>query len=223
MKKEFKALVVEDHAMFRQVVVRILLDRMSFVEVVEAGDCATARGAFDADAFDLVVLDFDLPDGDGLELAKEFTKGDPRLRVAAISAQVDDFTLSRVLDSGVMAFIDKVADDLDRLHQALNDVMDWRMYFSRSVHEAQIRERSKGDSFSKLLTDKELEVMRYFGLGLRNDEIAPKIGVEAVTVQGHRKSVMKKLNVSSAPELMRISLRYGFTRVSDIHRQRAED
>lgn len=223
MKEEFKALVVEDHAMFRQVVVRILMDRLSFVDVVEAGDCATAREAFETGTFDLVVLDFDLPDGDGLQLAKEFTKADPRLRVAAISAQVDDFTLSRVLDSGVMAFIDKVEDDLDRLHQALKDVMQWRMYFSRSVHEAQMREKSETNSYAKLLTDKELELMRFFGLGLRNDEIAPKIGVEAVTVQGHRKSVMKKLNVSSAPELMRMSLRYGFTRVSDIHRQRDED
>ena len=223
MGERLRALVVEDHRMFRQVVARLLKDQLFFEEVVESGDCATARRHFAADAFDLVVLDFDLPDGDGLELASEFTKADPRLRVAAISAQIDDYTLSRVLDSAVMAFIDKIDDDLERLGQALKDVMDWRMYFSRRVHDAQIREKIDANAFQKQLTDKELALMRYFGLGLRNEEIAPKAGVEAVTIQGHRKSVMKKLGVSSAPELMRLSLRYGFTRVSDIHRQHAED
>lgn len=223
MKKDLRALVVEDHAMFRQLVGRILTDRLSFTEVIEGEDCAAARGCFKPGVFDLVVLDFDLPDGDGLELAAEFTTADPRLRVAAISAQVDDYTLTRVLDSGVMAFIDKTEDDLDRLRQALKDVMDWRMYFSRSVHEAQMREKTAVTAFTKQLTDKEIALMRYFGLGLRNEEIARRVGVEAVTIQSHRKSVMKKLGVSSAPELMRMALRYGFTRVSDIHRQSDED
>jgi two-component system response regulator NreC len=223
MKKRLKALVVEDHAMFRNVVVRTLLDKLKFDEVNEAGTCTLAKETFAPDVFDLVVLDFDLPDGNGLDLAALFTAADPRLRVAAVSAQTDDFTLTRVLDSGVMAFIDKTEEDLDRLTQAITDVMEWRMYFSRSVHEAQMREKLDPAAFSKRLTEKETSLMRFFGMGMRNEDIAPHLGVEAVTIQGHRKSVMKKLGVSSAPELMRLALRHGFTRLSDIHRPLDED
>lgn len=218
-----KALVLEDQVMFRDLLSNLLRDRLKFREVVEAETCAQARDAFALDSFDLVVLDIDLPDGDGLELAGVFTRADPRLRVVTVSSQVDEHTLSRVLDSGAMAFVDKTADNLARLESALRDVMDWRMYFSRNVHEIQMRQRNDPRNYTKLLTDKELALMRDFGLGLKNEEIAEQRGVEVTTVKGHRKAVMRKLRIGTSLELMRFALAKGFTRVSDIHRQPAGD
>ncbi len=212
-----KALVIEDQMMFRDVVVSLLRERLGCKEVTTGASCAAAREVFVPDRFDLAVLDLDLPDGDGLELARDFTLRDPHLRVLAISAQTDAYTLSRVLDSGAVGFVDKTQEDLVHLEKALREVLEWRMYFSRSVHDSLVQRRRDPKGFDKLLTEKETELMKYFGLGLRNEEIAPRAGIEASTVHGHRRAVMRKLGLSSSLQLMRYALLTGFTRVSDIH------
>jgi DNA-binding NarL/FixJ family response regulator len=218
-----KALILEDQVMFRDLLGTLLRDRLKFSEITHTGTCAEAREHFSPRAYDLVAMDLDLPDGDGLDLAREFTSADPHLRVVAISSRIDEHTLSRVVESGAMAFIDKTADDLKRLESALRDVMDWRMYFSRSVHDIQIRQREDPQSYAKVLTEKELAMLKLFGLGLSNQDIADREGVELSTIQGHRKSVMRKLQVGTSLELMRFAIAKGFTRVSDIHRQLAAD
>lgn len=86
-----------------------------------------------------------------------------------------------------------------------------------------MRQRADPKSFAKLLTDKELKLMGDFGLGYSNQEIAELRDMEVATVQGHRKSVMRKLNIRTSLGLMNYAIRTGFTRVSDIHRQHAAD
>lgn len=218
-----KALVLEDQMMYRDLVVTLLTERLNFTEVDAYGFRREAREAFAPNLFDLIVLDFDLPDGDGLELAEEFSTLDPRVRILTISGQTDDYTLSRVLHSGAMGFVDKTQDDVKHLEHAMREVMDWRMYFSRSVHEAVVNERRNPESFAKLLTEREIKLLKLFGQGLRNEEIAPQLDIEVSTVQSHRKSVMKKLGVRSSLELMRYALSKGFTRVSDILQQPVAD
>lgn len=218
-----KALVLEDQMMFRDLLCGLLRDRLGFSEVDAVGTCAEAQAHFEGGKYDLVVLDIDLPDGDGLQITRQLTDIDPRLRVVAVSSQIDEYTLNRVIDSGAMAFVDKTQDDLKRLESALRDVMDWRMYFSRSVHECQLVMRNDPKAFDRLLTDKEIELMSLFGLGLRNEEIAEIVQIGVTTVQGHRKAVMKKLDIGTSLELMRYALAKGFTRVSDIHRRHGED
>lgn len=218
-----KALVLEDQQMFSDLLCSLLRERLKFKEVEAVGTCAEARSLFAPDRYELAVLDFDLPDGNGLDLARDFTEADPRLRVVTVSGQIDEFTLSRVIDSGAMAFVDKVNDGLKHLEQAMIEVMDWRMYFSRSIHDSQMSLRRDPKAYNKLLTDKEIELMYLFGLGLSNDEIATRLQAGKTTIEGHRKSVMRKLGLKSSLGLMRYALSKGFTRVSDIHRQLGED
>jgi two-component system response regulator NreC len=218
-----EALVVEDHAIFRDLLVTLLEDRVGFTSVCGAITCNDARQAFEAGKFDLVLCDVDLPDGDGLALADEFARADPRLRILAVSGQIDEFTLSRVLHSAVIGFVDKTEDDLKSLEQAVRDVLDWKSYYSRSVQQFKVMERVNPHLVSKMLTDRELELMRYFGLGLRNEEIAKEVGGSPSTIQGHRRNIMAKLELKTTPDLIRLCLKTGFTRTSDIVRRSAED
>lgn len=218
-----EALVIEDHAIFRDMLVTLLEDRVGVETVVAAGDCAEAKKQFRPDRFDLVLCDVDLPDGDGLSLADEFARVDPRLRILAISGQIDEITLSRVLHSAVIGFVDKTEEDLKSLERAIRDVLDWRSYYSRSVQQYKVMERVNPYLVSKLLTDRELELMRYLGMGLRNEEIAKEVGGAASTIQGHRRNIMSKLEIKTTPELIRLCLKTGFTRTSDILRRSDAD
>lgn len=218
-----RALVIEDHAMYRDVLSSLLKERFAAVEVRTADTVSAGRKLFHPNELDLVILDIDLPDGDGLELADEFALADPRLRIMAVSGQCDEYTLSRVLNCGVIAFVDKVKEDLKTLEHAIGEVMEWRTYFAMSVHQVKLAQKMDPKSFSKLLTEREIELMRYFGVGLRNEEIGELLNLSDQTVQGHRRNVIRKLGVSGTSELIRFAIRKGFTRVSDILRQSDED
>lgn len=218
-----KVLIVEDHAMFRDVLEGILVDRLGCKRVTGAATCKEARALFAEKPWEMVVCDVDLPDGDGLELADEFAMKNPRLRIIAVSGQTDEYTLSRVLHSGVMGFVDKTRENLKTLEHALREVMAWRTYYAMSVHQHKLAEKMDPGFYSKILTNKELELMPYFGVGLRNDEIADLLGLANQTIQVHRRNLMKKLGIGSTPELVRYAFRTGFTRASDMIRQGVED
>lgn len=218
-------LIVEDHAMFRDVLEGLLRDRLDCRHTIGVATCAEAREHFaeESESWDMVICDVDLPDGDGLELADEFAMKNPRLRILAVSGQSDEYTLSRVLHSGVIGFVDKTQENLRTLEHALREVMEWRSYYAMSVHQHKLAERINADSFTKILTDRELQLMRYFGVGMRNEEIAEVVGLSNQTIQGHRRNVMRKLKVASSPELVRYAFRTGITRASDMIRQSSED
>lgn len=218
-----EVLIVEDHAMFRDVIEGVLTDRLGCKLVLGAGTCESAREEFAKRHFDLVVCDIDLPDGDGLSLADEFAAKDPRLRILAVSSQVDELTLSRVLHSAVIGFVDKTKETLKSLEHALYEVSEWRTYYAATVHQYKMAERMNPHAFNKLLTEKEMEMMRYFGVGLRNEEIAEVTGLSVHTIHSHRRNVISKLGLSGSHDLVRYAFRKGFTRASDMIRRGAGD
>ncbi len=208
--------------MFRDLIEGILVDRLKCHEVIGVDSCQAARELFTTRHFDFVVCDIDLPDGDGLELAEEFAQHDPRLRMLAVSSQVDEFTLSRVLDSPVIGFVDKTRENVNSLEHALREVSQWRTYYAASVHQYKMAERANPNAFSKLLSEKEMEMMRYFGVGLRNEEIAHRTGLSIHTIHSHRRNIISKLGLSGSHELIRQAFRMGFIRASDMIRQSSE-
>lgn len=218
-----KALVVEDHAMFRDMMCTLLRDRIGFTSVLEGEDCATAKAHFAPDTFDLVVCDIDLPDGDGLTLANSFTQADPRLRVLAVSSQTDEATLSRIKSSGVIGFVDKTKESVSGLEHAIREVLAWHTYYSVAVHAHTMEERSNQRLITNQLTEREVELMHYFGLGLHNEEVAKRVGLTENTIQGYRRNIMRKLQIKSTPALIREAIRSGFTRRSDMLRPSDED
>lgn len=209
--------------MFRDVIEGILRERLAFQHVVGVGSCETAREAFAQNSFDLVVCDIDLPDGDGLELADEFSKKRPDLRMLAVSSQTDEYTLFRVLRSMVIGYVDKTRESIQSLEHALREVSEWRTYYAATIHQYKIAERLDPHAFSKLLSDKELMLMRYFGVGLRNEEIAEKTGLSEHTIHSHRRNILNKMDLSGSHELVRFAFSKGFTRASDMIRQSASD
>ncbi len=209
-------LIVEDHFMFREVISAIVKDRIGarIVEATEKG--AVALECFEAnlESVDIVLLDLDLPDMDGMELAEKMIQLEPRKRLLAVSSQCDEYTLFRVLRSGLFGFIDKTKQSLDELEHGIREVMEWRPFYSASVHQTNLSQLADPRSFPKILTPREQELLRYFGVGMRNEEVASIMGLSTQTAQGHRRNIMQKLGVSSTPELIRYALKMGFSRVS---------
>jgi len=212
-------LIVEDHQMFRDILVHVVRDQMKIASVEACVDGASAVEAFARIRPDLVVLDLDLPDMDGFAVAEKILALEPRQRIVAVSSRHDTFTLYRVLRSGLFGFIDKTAQSLDELRHGLTEAMAWRPFYAAAVHQTNLAQMADPRAFSKILSPREQEMLALFGVGLSNEEIGRMKGLSVMTVQTHRRNVLSKLGLSGSIELIQYALRTGFTHVSDILRK----
>ena len=110
-----RVLIIDDHAAFRAAA-RELLERGGFAVVAEADGAQAGRAAVQAVAPDAVVLDVNLPDGNGIDLCRALTAADPALAVLLVSADAGNGRWAS--DCGAVAFVAKVrlaSADLDGL------------------------------------------------------------------------------------------------------------
>lgn len=213
-----RTLIVDDQALFRDMLVKVCELVLGFREVVAVGMGADAVGALETLDFDLVILDIDLPDLDGFAITEKIARDHPRIRVLGLSAFCDDFTIYRVLNSDMHGFVDKSEQTVDSLGTAIHAVSSGKYFFTEVVRRVQHELRANPLAFPKLLTDKEYAILGLIGLGLDNDAIGSRLEISPNTAQWHRKQIMRKLNIHSVAELVVYAADKGFSRLGRTHR-----
>jgi DNA-binding NarL/FixJ family response regulator len=199
--------------MVREMLLQTCASALPSANLAEAGDCAEARLRLRSAPPDLVVLDLELPDGDGLALVPELFAAAPSVRVIALSSHTDEFTLHRAQEARVHGFVDKKEQPLRVLGEAIAAVLDGKVYFSPLVQRLRATLRADPAAFNKLLSEREQEILGLCGLGHSNEEIGELLGLSSNTVKNHRRSIMAKLGLHGTPKLMRYAVEKGFTRV----------
>ncbi len=183
-------------------------------EVIEyASDASEALERCRTVVPDLILLDLELPDGDGLDVLPELRTLAPGAKIIALSSHTDEVTVHRVLQAHIEGFVDKNGQPMAILRDAVKTVMDGRRYLSPVVREVWQRLRDQPGAFNKLLSDREQEILALIGRGYTNTEIADRLGLRAITVQNHRCNIMAKLDIHSTAHLIRYATEKGFTRL----------
>ncbi len=208
-----KIVVIEDQTMIRDLLVWACRSAFSPKSIGQASDAAGALKECAQINPDLIILDLELPDRDGLELLPELRRLAPSAKVIALSAHTDEVTVHRVLQSQIEGFVDKNGQPMDILRDAVTTVMEGRRYLSPVVREVWKRLRDAPAAFNKLLSDREQEVLALVGRGYTNTEIADQLGLRVITVQNHRCNIMAKLGIHSTSHLIRYATEKGFTRL----------
>ncbi len=209
-----KIVIVEDQTMVRDLLVRACQSTFAQATVEQAADGAQALERCKALPPDLILLDLELPDGDGLDWLPKLHAVAPGAKVIILSSHTDDVTVHRVMQKHVEGFVDKNSQPMEMLREAVQKVMDGLRYLSPAVREVWSRLRDEPEAFSKILSDREQEILGFVGRGLTNSEIAEVLGLRAVTVQNHRCNIMTRLGIHSTSHLIRYANDKGFTRVS---------
>ncbi len=207
-----KLAIVEDQELFRRLLVGLCGAQFGFSVVCEAGTVAEALERIPPARPDLVLLDLQLPDGDGLDVAVKLFEHMPDLRILALTSLRDEVTIHRIRSMGIQGFVDKNVQKPEILRNAIEAVASGRVYFAEVVQQVQQAMRADPVAFSKVLSDREQELMHLLGRGLSNEEAAAQMGLTAWTVHSHRRNIMKKLGANTQAELMRYALRKGFVR-----------
>jgi len=159
---------------------------------------------------DLVILDLGLPDMSGFSVAAELAAHRLPCRVLLLSGNLTEIAASRLFRSPIHGCLLKSsAHDLELKH-AMQELAAGRNYFPEEVLATVTSARKAPGHFSKILSDREIELLQYFGYGWSNDRIARYTGISPATVRTHHQNILIKLNLHGREELMRWAMKKGF-------------
>jgi DNA-binding NarL/FixJ family response regulator len=210
-----KLLIVEDQHLIRDMLV--LACRRAYPEAF-IHEASTARECIDQFRLvepDLILLDILLPDGDGITLADQLRQTDNRVRIIALSSNLNEYTLHRAQFAGINGFVDKNVQTFEVVREAIATVMDGRPYICSEVRETRSRMRESARCFSNLLSNREMELLVQIGRGCTNDDIGRAFGLSTKTVCNHRQNIMNKLGINSSVQLLRYAVEKGFAQAPD--------
>ncbi len=207
-----KIAVIEDHALMRDLLLRVCREVSRGTKAVGAADAASGVKLCAREKPDIIILDLALPDRDGLDMLDELLAASPKSKIVGLSGYVDEFTMHRVLGSRLHGFVDKNEHTSGQLAAALRSVIGGERYFSASAQRAWLSLRSDPAAFNKVLSVREQNLMRLFGQGLGNEQIAGLVNLSELTVRNHRCRIMAKLGLRTSAELISYAFEKGFVR-----------
>ena len=204
--------LADDHALVRQGFRRILEDEMDIEVIGEAGGGAEAIDLDQRLEPDVVVLDMNMPEINGLHAAIEILRRRPDRPILMLSMYDDVQYVRNALNAGIKGYILKNALETD-LIRAVRAVAAGKRFLSPELASAidgpPGAEAAAEDERFAQLSAREIQVLRLIAMGRTNREIGKLLGVSANTVAVHRTNLMATLGVHKAAELVLIAVRKG--------------
>jgi DNA-binding NarL/FixJ family response regulator len=220
-----KVLVVDDHALIRDALRRVLEQLEREVTVFEAGDCGQAFRVIEAQPdLDLVLLDLNLPGMQGLAALTELRTRYPAVSVVVVSAANDRVSVTKALDHGAMGYIPKSSSN-EVLASALRLVVSGGIYIPAEILGRSEPQMGPGNLESPApdaggspprllpsdlgLTERQAQILILLMQGKSNKLICRELDVAESTVKNHVTHVLKTLNVTSRTQAVIAAARMG--------------
>jgi len=164
----------------------------------------------------LVVLDIQMPDMDGIEATKQIKEKFPNVEVLILSMFNQSSYIDAVLEAGASGYVLKNKGSKD-LVAAIQAIVAGEDYFSPEVIQTMVEAKRKpiaktGTGIEVKLTPREIEVMEFIADGLTSPEIATKLFRQTSTIEAHRRSLLEKLGLKNSFMLVRYAVENGFVK-----------
>jgi DNA-binding NarL/FixJ family response regulator len=212
-----KILVVDDHALVRAGLCQVLqgLDPNVATTVIEAPDCARAFALADAHPdLDLVLLDYHLPDMNGLAALSVLGQRHPELPVVVLSGSVNPGIAQRVLASGAAGFVTKSGLSDELLH-ALRTVLDGGVY---TPPEFALGQPSATELRAPVFTPRQHEVLQLLLAGCSNHDISDRLSLSDETIKNHVTSILRGFGVKTRTQAALEASRWGYDKAGPTRR-----
>lgn len=210
-----RVLIVDDHPILRHGIAQLIAREGDLTVCADVGTVEEALAVVATQAIDLVVVDLSLEDQSGLDLIKRLRTAHPQVKCLVLSMHDERLYAERVLRAGARGYVMK-QEATRKIVTALRAVHAGRIYLGEEIASDLLARLASGGMGGSgggaavaeneqaplpALTDRELEVLRLIGRGMKTGEIAETLSRSVHTVEAHRANIKRKLGLKSGAEL----------------------
>ncbi|MFL0807032.1 MAG: response regulator transcription factor [Oceanobacter sp.] len=202
-----KILLADDHAVVRQGYRALLAAMIAPVTIVEAASGTDAALLYMAETPDIVILDINMPDMNGIETARQILTRDPQAKILMFSMYEETTVIREALSAGALGYLSKSSPP-PLMIEAVNTVMAGNTFIDDRFASVSFSSSLPIDTGLRLdqLPPREKDIAQRLIEGKSNHQIAEELGISAKTVANRATAIRQKLGVKSTAELVRKAL-----------------
>lgn len=216
-KSKINIAIVEDQLMFREGL-KALLSKFKNISVVL--ECSNGKEFLEkvSDSIDIVLMDIEMPELNGLQTMEELFKMGSELPVILVSQNNDPLVISKMMELGAKGYLTKDAEP-EELHKAILSVADTGYYFNDLVSQSLLLKLAGKESirptfnYVEQLSERETEVLQLICEEFTTSEIAEKLFLSPKTVENHRARIMDKTGVRNTAGLVVFAIKHKLVNV----------
>lgn len=196
------ALIVDDHAIVRKGLKRILEEAPGMRAGGEAANGVEALKMMRTEKWDVVLLDISMPEKNGIDTLKQIMEGNKAARVLILSMYPEDQYAVRLMKAGASGYLTKDAAP-EQLVEAIRQVVAGKKYISPTLSELLLLEcgNDSAKPLHEILSDREYQVLRLIGSGKTVSEVAEILSLSVKTVSTYRTHILEKMKLRNNAEL----------------------
>jgi len=207
-----KVLLADDHQMFIDGM-KVYLDKYDHIEIVgEANNGEQVLDILESTSVDVVVLDIEMPEMDGIETTKFIRKNYTNTKVLILSMYDEKEFIIKLMSHGASGYILKNKSK-EELLTAINNVAEGRTHYGLEIMNQVIAVSKLNKDEDIQLTEREIEVLQKVAEGYSSKEAATALNISETTVNTHRRNIMAKLELPNATHLVRYAIKNGYVKL----------
>jgi DNA-binding NarL/FixJ family response regulator len=215
VKKKMKIVIVDDHVLFREGLASIIRQEPDIHVVGLVGTVKEAIEVVISTQPDIVLMDYNLPDGTGVDATRAIVRSCPETKVVFMTMSEQDDDVIEAVRSGAVGYLLKNMSPM-KLLASLRSVQQGESALSRTMTLMVMKELSRTSPSEKTsdptlgnLTKREIEVLAEVTAGSSNQEIAEKLVISENTVKYHVHSILSKLDLQDRKEAAQFARQHG--------------
>jgi len=209
-KDKSRIFIVDDHPIMRDGIAQLVNQQPDLEVCGEASSAPEALEALDRVAPDLMLVDISLTGMDGIELIKIVRKRRPGLPTLVLSMHAEALYAERSVRAGAKGYVMKHASP-ETLLEAMRRVLAGKLFLSPEMTE-KLLEKAAGDGLAgnespiAALSDREVEIFKLIGQGLKPQRISEELHLSVKTVETYYSRIKQKLGLKDASELLQMAI-----------------
>lgn len=200
-----RVFIVDDHLMVLEGIRSLLIQEKEIRLDGYAMNAQSCLEYFVKHTVDIILMDINLPDMNGIDLCKEIRTRYPGIKVLGLSTFNQGSYITKMMEHGASGYVLKNADRHELMH-AIREVYKGNTYLSHEAGQVLRKENAEDRSKIPVLTRREKEVLELIAEGLTNPQIASRLYISLSTVDSHRKNLLAKMNTKNTASLIRFAI-----------------
>lgn len=204
-----KVMIADDHSMIREGLKQLLELEGDFEVITEACDGAECLSKLENVTPDILLLDINMPNLNGLEVLQKMKEKKIKVKVLVLTVHNEVEYLLKAVDIGINGYLLKDSESAE-LKKAILSIVDGENYIQPSlipVLNSKMIDRDRDSAKIENLTRREMDVLKLLAVGMYNKEVAEQLNISERTVKNHVSNIFKKINVTDRTQAAVFAIR----------------